>query len=162
MVVNGLDEVGENWRIIFRPHPREEDYDKSLRENLLLRQKTLNIGGSLAELVVAVDLSVMTLNTDLIAAAYLGKPVIYMDTCSVRQRAIEHGVGPVWFPARAGACWRERDIDEMTKAIQDSLDEKAVAVLQARQKIVYPTPEHAGQTTEEKIMDYIERLMASK
>jgi hypothetical protein len=104
------------------------------------------------QVVQSATLSLMTLNTDLIGAAMLRKPIVYYNSESVRARCRAQTGDNIWYPARNGAAWIVDDEEKLASAINNYREE--LPRLNNLQSQLYPDEKESG-TWEENFLKLI-------
>lgn len=162
-VVTACREVfGEDWWLIFRPHPNEDPIDAERRAKILEGVKILDVKASSTGLLPSVDLSVFTSGaTDTIAGAYRRVPTIYYEDEAVRARLTELIGRPDWFPAESGASLKAEGVEGLKQAFRQLSTPEGLAALRSRQEEVYP-PIPAGTSVEANILDFLSTLLAPR
>lgn len=166
-VVASMKDIGGDWWLVFRPHPREDTttVDPERRQKIIGGVNLLSLPREVeqSDLITTVDLSIFTLGaTGAIEAAYRRRPAVYFENEAVRENVRAQTKGSFeWFSAEAGACVKT-DERGMTTVIQRLLTPEGVAELRARQEEIYPIPPPDGERVETRIVRFLEELVVKK
>ncbi len=156
--------LGENWVLVFRPHPGEVETDveraaiKERRETEIFRGVIqINPKGSDAELAISAEFPFFTSGgTSTVTAAMHRKWAAYYESPTVRARVKAQTGHETWWPADVGAVVRVANPAEIAEAIRASQNPLARTKLRARQYEAYPGVAAGGHRVEERILNFIE------
>ncbi|MFH1822203.1 MAG: hypothetical protein ABH830_00710, partial [Patescibacteria group bacterium] len=104
-VISAMEEIGEKWYLIFKPHPGEEKKDEERRAEILKGINIVDTNFRLDNLLSVVDLSIHIAGaTATIIAPYLRAPVISYESDDALHSLFETIPLPYWPPSQMGAC----------------------------------------------------------
>ena len=147
----------DQWQLIFKPHPAEEDsfQDTARRNSILQRANAISTPEGSTSLLASVSLSIFTGGaTDTIAAAHLRRPTIFYEDKYVRARNEKQLGEPIWYPAESGACAKATP-DNIINVMHRLLTPEGAAELRKHQEKIYPLKPQA-ERIETQIVKFFE------
>lgn len=152
------DVFGENWRLIFKPHPYEipGTVDEERRRAIFEDGPFLETPEKTNALLASVDCSVV--NPGAIAttiAAHVRKPNICLRDGVTNAHLRKITGSEEWFPADHGACI-SADSANIREALLRACSEEGARELAAKQEEVYPSVSPDSPRPESQLLDFLE------
>lgn len=152
------DGFGENWRLIFKRHPKEipETIDEERRRAILENVPLLETPEKTNALLASVDCSITNpgaITTTI--AAHLRKPTICLRDGVTNAHLRKITGSEEWYPADHGACI-SADAANIREALLRACSEEGARELAEKQAAVYPPVSPGSRRPEARLLDFLE------